>query len=149
MPGLSVPRERKGESRLTAALMERLGGEPHTRLRNSALYPIISQMERAPGSRTTTLRKRSSINSLGYWRVNGLILRGWALAQESAAEAGIELMCQNAADRRGVRRRLVSSSLPVHARCGLRANRSGRSGIARHRPGEGSSRAERRTHVGK
>jgi predicted ATPase len=36
--------------------------------------------------------------SLGYWRVNGLILRGWVLAQESAA-AGIELMCRNAADR--------------------------------------------------
>jgi predicted ATPase len=44
-------------SRLTAALMERLEGEPHTRLRyfcspqhtDSALYPIISQMERAAG----------------------------------------------------------------------------------------------------
>jgi class 3 adenylate cyclase/predicted ATPase len=44
-----------GKSRLTAALMERLTSEPHTRLRyfcspqhtDSALYPIISQMERA------------------------------------------------------------------------------------------------------
>jgi predicted ATPase len=44
-----------GKSRLTAALMERLEGEPHTRLRyfcspqhtDSALYPIIGQMERA------------------------------------------------------------------------------------------------------
>src|SRR6478672_1318945 len=44
-----------GKSRLTAALMERLAVEPHTRLRyfcspqrtDSALYPIISQMERA------------------------------------------------------------------------------------------------------
>ena len=44
-----------GKSRLTAALMERLFPEPHTRLRyfcspqhtDSALYPIISQMERA------------------------------------------------------------------------------------------------------
>ena len=44
-----------GKSRLTAALLERLASEPHTRLRNfcspqhtdSALYPIISQMERA------------------------------------------------------------------------------------------------------
>jgi predicted ATPase len=44
-----------GKSRLTAALLERLGGEPHTRLRyfcspqhtDSALYPIIGQMERA------------------------------------------------------------------------------------------------------
>src|SRR4029077_15708835 len=46
-----------GKSRLTAALMEHVGGEPHTRLRyfcspqntDSALYPIISQMERAAG----------------------------------------------------------------------------------------------------
>jgi class 3 adenylate cyclase/predicted ATPase len=46
-----------GKSRLTAALMERLSGEPHTRLRyfcspqhtDSALYPIIGQMERAAG----------------------------------------------------------------------------------------------------
>jgi class 3 adenylate cyclase/predicted ATPase len=47
-----------GKSRLTAALMEHLAGEPHTRLRyfcspqhtDSALYPIIGQMERAAGS---------------------------------------------------------------------------------------------------
>src|SRR6478672_6425131 len=46
-----------GKSRLTAALLERLTGEPLTRLRyfcspqhtDSALYPIISQMERAAG----------------------------------------------------------------------------------------------------
>jgi class 3 adenylate cyclase/predicted ATPase len=46
-----------GKSRLTAALMERLSTEPHTRLRyfcspqhtDSALHPIISQMERAAG----------------------------------------------------------------------------------------------------
>ena len=46
-----------GKSRLTAALLERLSAEPHTRLRyfcspqhtDSALYPIISQMERAAG----------------------------------------------------------------------------------------------------
>jgi class 3 adenylate cyclase len=46
-----------GKSRLTAALMERLAVEPHTRLRyfcspqhvDSALYPIIGQMERAAG----------------------------------------------------------------------------------------------------
>jgi hypothetical protein len=46
-----------GKSRLTAALMEHLAGEPHTRLRHfcspqhtdSALHPIIGQMERAAG----------------------------------------------------------------------------------------------------
>jgi class 3 adenylate cyclase/tetratricopeptide (TPR) repeat protein len=46
-----------GKSRLTAALLERLATEPHTRLRyfcspqhtDSALYPIAGQMERAAG----------------------------------------------------------------------------------------------------
>jgi predicted ATPase len=41
-----------GKSRLTAAFLERVAGEPHTRLRyvcspqhtDSALYPIIGQM---------------------------------------------------------------------------------------------------------
>ena len=46
-----------GKSQLTAALLERLADEPHTRLRyfcspqhtDSAFYPIIGQMERAAG----------------------------------------------------------------------------------------------------
>ncbi|HXW31262.1 MAG TPA: adenylate/guanylate cyclase domain-containing protein, partial [Xanthobacteraceae bacterium] len=46
-----------GKSRLTAALLEHIAREPHTRLRyfcspqhtDSALYPIIGQMERAAG----------------------------------------------------------------------------------------------------
>ncbi|MGA2842763.1 MAG: adenylate/guanylate cyclase domain-containing protein [Steroidobacteraceae bacterium] len=46
-----------GKSRLTAALLEHLAAEPHTRLRyfcspqhtDSAFYPLISQMERAAG----------------------------------------------------------------------------------------------------
>jgi class 3 adenylate cyclase/predicted ATPase len=46
-----------GKSRLTAALLEHLAGEPHTRLRyfsspqhtDSAFYPIINQMKRAAG----------------------------------------------------------------------------------------------------
>jgi class 3 adenylate cyclase/predicted ATPase len=46
-----------GKSRLTAALLERLASEPHTRLRyfcspqhtDSAFYPIINQMKRAAG----------------------------------------------------------------------------------------------------
>jgi class 3 adenylate cyclase/predicted ATPase len=46
-----------GKSRLTAALLEKLTGEPHTRLRyfcspqhtDSAFYPIIGQMGRAAG----------------------------------------------------------------------------------------------------
>src|SRR6202011_108857 len=46
-----------GKSRLTAALLDRLSGEAHTRLRyfcspqhtDSAFYPITGQMERAAG----------------------------------------------------------------------------------------------------
>jgi class 3 adenylate cyclase len=46
-----------GKSRLTAALLERIASEPHTRLRyfcspqrtDSAFFPIINQMERAAG----------------------------------------------------------------------------------------------------
>jgi class 3 adenylate cyclase/predicted ATPase len=46
-----------GKSRLTAALLERLADEPHTRLRyfcspqhtDSTLFPVISQLERAAG----------------------------------------------------------------------------------------------------
>ena len=46
-----------GKSRLAAAIMERLANEPHVRLRyfcspqqtNSALHPIVSQLERAAG----------------------------------------------------------------------------------------------------
>ena len=46
-----------GKSRLTAELLQRLAGEPHQRLRyfcspqhtDSALHPIIAQLERAAG----------------------------------------------------------------------------------------------------
>src|SRR5271165_5205088 len=56
-----------GKSRLTAALSEQIGSEPHTRLRyfcsphhqDSALYPFIAQLERAAGfTRDDTLDAR-------------------------------------------------------------------------------------------
>jgi predicted ATPase len=48
-----------GKSRIAQTIVERLGGEPHTRLRyfcsphhqDSALYPSIAQLERAAGFR--------------------------------------------------------------------------------------------------
>ena len=48
-----------GKSRIAEAMQERLGAEPHTRLRffcspyhqDSALYPVIAQLERAAGFR--------------------------------------------------------------------------------------------------
>ena len=63
-----------GKSRLTVALMERLQGEPHTRLRyfcspqhtGSALHPVITQMERATGSAhgDTTQSKLDKLDAL-------------------------------------------------------------------------------------
>ena len=63
-----------GKSRLTAALLERIAAEPHTRLRyfcspqhtDSALYPIISQMERAAGFAhdDTAQAKRDKLDAL-------------------------------------------------------------------------------------
>ena len=56
-----------GKSRLTAALLEAIATEPHTRLRNfcspqhtdSALYPTIGQIERAAGfARDDTLQAK-------------------------------------------------------------------------------------------
>jgi predicted ATPase len=56
-----------GKSRLTAALLERLSGEPQTRVRyfcspqhtDSAFYPIITRMERAAGFTMKTRQKAS------------------------------------------------------------------------------------------
>ena len=67
-----------GKSRLGQTLLERLSGEPHTRLRyfcspyhqNSALYPSIAQLERAAGFRREDpaeqkLAKLEALLSLG------------------------------------------------------------------------------------
>jgi class 3 adenylate cyclase/predicted ATPase len=63
-----------GKSRLTAALLERLANDPHTPLRyfcspqhtDSALYPIISQMERAADLQRvdTSLAKLDKLDAL-------------------------------------------------------------------------------------
>ena len=75
-----------GKSRLTAALLERLAGEPHTRLRNfcspqhtdSALYPIISQFERAAGFAHDDT-PQTKLNKLG-----ALLAQGATSAQDAA-----------------------------------------------------------------
>ena len=81
-----------GKSRLTAALLERLASEPHTRLRyfcspqhtDSALYPIISQMERAAGFAhdDTAQAKLDKLDAL--------------LAQSSTATPGRRTVCRDA-----------------------------------------------------
>jgi hypothetical protein len=65
-----------GKSRLTAALMERLAAEPHTRLRNfcspqhtdSTLYPIIGSWNAPPVWRVTIPRGPSSTSSMPFSR---------------------------------------------------------------------------------
>ena len=65
-----------GKSRLTSALLERLSGEPHTRLRyfcspqhtDSALYPIIGQMERAAGLAHDDSAQVNSTSWTRCWR---------------------------------------------------------------------------------
>ena len=41
-------------------------------------------------------------HSLNYWRLSGLILRGWAMAQEGDVEGGLALMRQGLNDRSGL-----------------------------------------------
>jgi predicted ATPase len=41
-------------------------------------------------------------HSLHYWRLSGLILRGWVMAQEGAADEGLTLMRQSLASRRAL-----------------------------------------------
>src|SRR5246500_5680515 len=75
-----------GKSRLTAALLERLASEPHTRLRNfcspqhtdSALYPTIGQIERAAGfTRDDTLQAKLD-------KLDALLAQSSTSAQDAA-----------------------------------------------------------------
>jgi class 3 adenylate cyclase/predicted ATPase len=75
-----------GKSRLTAAMLERLASEPHTRLRyfcspqhtDSALYPIIGQLERAAGL------ARDDIPQAKLDKLDALLAQSSASAQDAA-----------------------------------------------------------------
>ena len=112
-----------GKSRLTAELLERLAGEPHVRLRyfcspqhtDSALYPIIGQMERAAGlarddDPQTKLDKLDAM-----------------LAQTSTSVRGRRALCRDAvaAERRPLSRaQFHAAAAPAkNARSAGRANR--------------------------
>jgi class 3 adenylate cyclase len=75
-----------GKSRLTAAMLERLASEPHTRLRyfcspqhtDSALHPIIGQLERAAGlARDDTPQAKLD-------KLDALLVQSAASAQDAA-----------------------------------------------------------------
>jgi class 3 adenylate cyclase len=65
-----------GKSRLTAALLEAIASEPHTRLRyfcspqhtDSAFYPIVGQWNGPLGLRMTTRWKQNLASLTRYWR---------------------------------------------------------------------------------
>src|SRR5262245_25793250 len=75
-----------GKSRLTATILERLAAEPHTRLRyfcspqhtDSALYPIIAQLERAAGL------ARDDTPQVKLDRLDGVLAQSAASAQDAA-----------------------------------------------------------------
>jgi predicted ATPase len=64
-----------------AGLAELLGDVPAVRAHAEAIIELADR------------------HNLSYWRVNGLILRGWAMAQGGTSEAGIDEMLHSAADR--------------------------------------------------
>src|SRR5262249_40185619 len=80
-----------GKSRLAAALLERVAGGPHTRVRyfcspqhtDSALYPIIRQMERAAGftQEDTDQAKLDRLDALlgtrNHWSAKRTLRRFW------------------------------------------------------------------------
>jgi class 3 adenylate cyclase/tetratricopeptide (TPR) repeat protein len=80
-----------GKSRLTAALLERIAAEPHTRLRyfcspqhtDSALYPIISQMERAAGFAHEDMARHK------LDKLNGLLVQSFTPQQHAALLAAM------------------------------------------------------------
>jgi len=80
-----------GKSRLAAAFVERLGEEPHPCLRyfcspyyqNSALYPIIAQLERAAGF------ERDDISELKLEKLEGLLATRSPIAEDIALLADL------------------------------------------------------------
>jgi class 3 adenylate cyclase len=89
-----------GKSRLTAALSQAIQSEPHTRLcyfcspyhQDSALYPIIAQLERAAGfARDDTVAEKLS-------KLRGLLVRGARGESEIALLAELLSLPTRAAD---------------------------------------------------
>jgi predicted ATPase len=83
-----------GKSRLTAALAERFASEPHARLRyfcspqhtDSALYPILSQMERAAGF------AHSDVTPTKLDRLDALLVQSFTPREDAALFAEMLLL---------------------------------------------------------
>ena len=102
-----------GKSRLMAALLEHLAGEPHTPLRNfcspqhtdSALYPIIGQMERAAGfayndTQQTKLDKLDALLTLTSTSIQDAgLLADMLLLRNDGRYPGLNLSAKQRRDR--------------------------------------------------
>ena len=103
-----------GKSRIAQTIVERLGGEPHTRLRyfctphhqDSALYPSIAQLERAAGFRRedTAEQRLAKLEAVLAQGTNDLakLFPCWPTCCQSRRATAIRL---STLPRRSVRRR--------------------------------------------
>jgi hypothetical protein len=90
-----------GKSRLAAALRERLEGEDLTRLRyfssphhqDSALYPFISQLERAAGFEREDLVEAKLTNSKRCWRGPQRRRKMWRVSPSSSLYLPTRAIC--------------------------------------------------------
>ena len=82
-------------------------------------------------------------HNLHYFRLSGLILRGWVMAQAGEINDGVTLMRQSAKERLAVGVGWYQNSILVHAGDCPLATARGRRWLARHRRGERPRRARR------
>ena len=104
-----------GKSRLAQAIVERLGGEPHTRLRyfcsphhqDSALYPGIAQLERAAGFRRedTAEQRLAKLEAVLAQGTNDLSEAGPSAGGPAVDPDGRPLSAPRTSPRRSARRR--------------------------------------------
>ena len=121
-----------GKSRLTAALLERLAAEPHTRLRyfcspqhtDSALYPIISQMERAAGfahddTAQAKLDKLDALLAQSFYPTSGrrAVCRDAVAAERWTLSRARTDAAAAAAENAGSAHRATGGAVAVQTRC--------------------------------
>ena len=134
-----------GKSRIAQTVLERLSGEPHTRLRyfcsphhqDSALYPIITQLERAAGFRARRHRRATAGQARGGARPGGPTIsarscRCWRTCCRSRPATAIR---RSTSPRRSARRRRFAALIGAgRGAGGASAGADGVRGRALERP---------------